>query len=576
MRRFFFYSVLTIGFVGLALMLLIGWSAYRATMVPESTVLHISLDGPLPETPHPNLASLIGGKSNLTLYELTDAIRRAATDKRIVGLVLDIGEPQLALAQIAEIADAMDVFNETDKPSISFLESAGESGHGDGAYALAVCAGEVVLAPPGDIGLSGLRAEVPFVKETLDRLHVQSFVGQRYEYKDFANTFTQQSFTPEHRESLKAVIDDLQANLLKHIAAQRNIATDQVRNWVAIAPFSAEEAVNGHLVDRLGYWDQVLDEARKLAGRDEPFVEVESYKNRVDVHPPGDIKVALITGAGEISRGEAGGTPFETHDGMGSITIAEAFREARKADMKAVLFRIDSPGGSYIASDVIRREVELTRKAGIPVVVSMGNVAASGGYFVAVDADYIVAQPSTITGSIGVVAVSFALRDALHQWFGVTFDTYDALPHSGALSWLDPPDAVSKARLDKSLDRIYKDFVGKVANGRHKTFDDIHKVAKGRIWSGNQAKARGLIDATGGMNVALDYIRDKLLLPKGTEIPLTVFPEPEGAIALLRGMMGGTQTRLPDMVKLWYRAVQEQSRSDHTLLSPWHQVNVLP
>jgi protease-4 len=236
-----------------------------------------------------------------------------------------------------------------------------------------------------------------------------------------------------------------------------------------------------------------------------------------------------------------------------------------------VLFRIDSPGGSYIASDLIRREVELTRKAGIPVVVSMGNTAASGGYFIAADADYIVAESGTITGSIGVFAASFAARQALHKWLGANFDTYETLPHPGSLNWLDPPSPADRERFSQSVDRIYADFVGKVAAGRHKTYDEIHKVAKGRVWTGRQAVENGLADELGGMEDALAYIRKRLELPEKEPIHLSLYPEPENALAVLRNLLSA-EVRLANTLRkslaAWGRVLRAPEASAQLMVLP--------
>ncbi|HET6343758.1 MAG TPA: S49 family peptidase, partial [Myxococcota bacterium] len=406
---------------------------------------------------------------------------------------------------------------------------------------------EVILSPPGEINLTGLRAEVPFFKETFERVGVQPYTEQRYEYKNFANTFTQTGFTPPHKEALKGVLDDLQQTLLEIIAEGRDVDVPTARTWVSQAPFSADAALEDKLVDRLAYWDEVVEDAKRVAGRDEPFMEADSYGARRAL-TAGGVRLALIIGAGEINRGESGSGGMGAPDGIGSDTFAQAFRDARQDGVKGVLFRIDSPGGSYIASDLIRREVELTRKAGIPVVVSMGNTAASGGYFIAADADAIVAEPGTITGSIGVFAASFAVRQALHRWLGVNFDTYETLPHAGSLNWLDPPSDADRARFSQTVDRIYKDFVTKVAAGRHKTYDEIHAVARGRIWSGRQAVQNGLADELGGMETALEALRRLLKLADDQEVHLTLYPEPENALAMLRNLLS-VQTDLPRPVR---------------------------
>lgn len=542
MGRFLKWMLISLALIMVLPMLLIGYAAWKSDQVPKSSILHVVFDGPLPESPHPSIATLVGGHAITTLRSTTQAIRRAAADERIVGMVLDVRQPQLGLAQLSELGDALDDFRQSGKWNVAYLETAGELGHGDGAFALSTLVDEVYLSPPGEVNLNGLRAEVPFVKDTLARMKVQPYTEQRYEYKNFANTFTHDKFTPEHKEALKGVLDDMQGTLLEIIADGRDVDPNTVHRWVTEAPFDSNTALAQKLVDHVAYWDEVVNAAEKIAGRDDPFIEAESYGARRDINAHG-VPVAIITASGEISRGEGGGG-MGARDGIGSETFTQAFRDARDDGMKAVVLRIDSPGGSYVASDLIRREVELTRKAGIPVVVSMGNTAASGGYFIAADADYIVAQPGTITGSIGVFAASFAVREALQHWLGVTFDTYETIPHPGSLNWLDAPTDADKVRLAKTLDRIYSDFVTKVANGRHKTYEEIHKVAKGRIWSGNQAVANGLVDEIGGIDEALAYVRKRLELKDDDTLRIGIYPEPENTWALLREVLSA-QAKLP-------------------------------
>ena len=545
---------------------LITWAFTRSESVPAASVLHVVLDGPIPESVRPSLGAFLGGHMNVSLHSLTHSIRRAAQDERIVGLVLDIRTPTVGLAQVSELTAAMEEFKKSHKWNIAFMESAGELGHGDGAYALACSAEQIALSPPGEVNLSGLRSEVPFLKEALSRFHVQAYTEQRYEYKNFANTFNQAGFTPEHKESLKTVLDDLQETLLERVAAGRKISAPEAHRWVENAPYSAQEALKLHLVDKLWYWDEVLTEVEKIAGRKDAFMEVEAYAERPKMK--NGEAVAFIVGAGQINSGESGKNPMEASDSMGSDTLSQAFRDARNDEVKAVLLRIDSPGGSYIASDVIRREVELTRKANIPVVVSMGNVAASGGYFIAADADYIVAEPGTITGSIGVLAASFALRDFLRHWIGVEVGVYETIPHDGSLQWLDPPTDGDKARLGKTLDRIYSDFVTKVAAGRHKTYEEVHAMAKGRIWSGRQAVKNGLADELGGMETALAYIRTRLKLTQDADLHLVPYPEVDN-FAMVRDLIGShVDSRIPPPLRGVTRAVQQA-------LAPWQDTVLL-
>lgn len=516
----------------------ISWSIWRAGRIPQENILRIEFDGPIYESPRPHMGLLMGQPAEPTLHQMLQGIRDAAQDPRIKGLLLDVRTPQLGIAQLEEIAEAIRTFRESGKRIISYFETAGEMGHGDGAFALATLADHVIINPAGDVNLSGLQADVGFYKGALERAHVGVYTEQRYEFKNYANSFHETGFTPAHKESLKFVLDDLQQTLLKMIADNRRVSVPHVRDWVLNAPFSAQAARAVNMVDEVAYWDVVDAQAKHLVDKDDPYLDLGRYCARRQKKPQG-ATVALIVASGEIHRGDGrANLPIAQTASIGSETFAQALRDAREDEVDAVLLRIDSPGGSYIASDVLRHEVALTRDANIPVVVSMGNTAASGGYMLATDADHIIAQAGTITGSIGVLAASFSVREALLHWLGITYDSYATLPHPGTLSFLDPPSVEDKKRLSTSIDRIYHDFVDKVARGRHQQYAAIDQVAKGRIWTGRQALERGLVDELGGYTEATQYLRQRLKLAPGEQIEFVAYPDVPHGFDALRDLAG--------------------------------------
>ncbi|MBC7792294.1 MAG: S49 family peptidase, partial [Clostridia bacterium] len=273
--------------------------------------------------------------------------------------------------------------------------------------------------------------------------------------------------------------------------------------------------------------------------------------------------IGVITVAGTIVRGDSDSSVGA--DTIGAGTIARALREARDAKVKGILLRIDSPGGSYVASDVARREVEVTRNAGIPVVVSMGSVAASGGYFIAMDGDWIVAEPTTITGSIGVYAGGFAIRDALSKWLGITVDSYDATPNAHAFSATEPFDATRLAVLKSGADRVYEDFVAKVAARRKKDVSTIDAVAHGRVWAGRAALERGLVDELGGFSTALARLRERAGLADAAQVTLTDYPAKRTVLdnvreVLTRGSFAGLLGK-PDIVGALQPSVRGPARA---------------
>ena len=345
--------------------------------VPEATTLRVVLDGPLPEAPVENLSSILNDAPAVTLTSLCTAIRSAARDPKVKGLVLEVKNPRVGVAQLLDFESAMAVFRKSGKWNVAFMETAGEFQRGDGTLALAATASKIVLSPAGDVNLTGIRAEVPFFKNTIQKLDFDVHVEKRHEYKNALNVLTEEGFTPEHKEALKTLLDDVQAALAQHLATRREREIEVIDHWIQSSPFLARDAVEKGIVDELAYWDSILAAAAKAAGREDSLLPIAEYIARTSEKNTSGKSFALIVGEGEIIRGGDSGMSDAV---SASERIAQAFRDARDHDVAGVLFRISSPGGSYTASDIIRREVELTRKAGIPVAVSMGNVAASGGY----------------------------------------------------------------------------------------------------------------------------------------------------------------------------------------------------
>ncbi len=510
------------------------WYVWRG-QVPARTVLEVDLERPLAEyMPRDPLAGLLQSR-RILLRDVLDALERARDDDRVVGLVARIGPAPLGLAQLQELRDAVTAFRAGGKRAVAFGEAFGEFGPGNGAYYLATAFGEIYLQPSGDVGVTGLLAETPFVRGTLDKLGVVPRFGARGEYKTAVNTFTERGFTAAHREAATRLIDSQFGQIVRGIAGARGLSEDEVRAIVDRAPLSAEEALAAKLVDGLRYRDEVLAGLEDGEAKPERLPLLR-YLDRAGAPPVAGDTVALIHGVGAVQRGRSGVDPLSGNVGMGSDTVTAAFRDAVEADrVRAILFRIDSPGGSYIASDTIWREVSRAREAGKPVVVSMGNVAASGGYFVALPADKIVAQPGTITGSIGVFAGKM-LTAGLWEKLGVTFDDVRIGAHATMWTGLHDYTPGERARFEAALDRIYADFTGKVAAGRSLPTARVLEIAQGRVWTGEDARAHGLVDALGGYPEALRLVRESLGLAADAPVHLEPFPAP-------RGLLGGLLER---------------------------------
>ncbi|HZC71071.1 MAG TPA: signal peptide peptidase SppA [Jatrophihabitans sp.] len=442
------------------------------------------------------------------------ALHEAGDDAKVLGIVVKVGGGVLPWATMQELRAGLQVFGKSGKPVVAWAETFGEGGNGTADYALATGCSEIWLQPSGELGLMGVAAETTFLRGALDKLGVEPQLDQRYEYKNAADRVMRTEFTPEHREAVDRVVASIWDVAVDAIGAGRSLEASAVREVSERAPLSAAEAVDAGLIDRLGYRDEVYSELRKRVG-DVQLLFADQWAPRrtaATLVKRQREYVALVEGHGEIVVGRSRGTPRGPI--MGGSTVAAALRTARENErVRAVLFRVDSPGGSAVASDTIWREVLLTRQAGKPVVVSMASLAGSGGYYIACPADVIVAQPSTITGSIGVVGGKVVVSELLERHLGLNTG---AVEHGGSARMFSLRRGFSedeRARLGAMLDRVYADFVQKVADARGMSYDDVHAIARGRIWSGADAVGNGLVDLLGGLRDATDIARQRGGLP---------------------------------------------------------------
>ncbi len=516
-------GALAIVTVSLAVVVIVGTRLGKGIVAP-STVLEADFEQSFAEdSPDDPFAQLMLGEG-VVVRDVVEALEKAGGDPRVKGLVARIGVAQAGLAQVQELRDAVKAFRAKGKWAVAWAETYGEFGPGNGAYYLATAFDEIYLLPSGDIGLTGLMYETPFVRGTLDKLGIVPRMDHRKEYKNFMNTFTERAYTDAHREALAKVMDSQFGQMVRGVAAARKLTETQVRGIFDRGPYLGQEAVKAGLVDGLAYRDQVYDRVEKKTGGDPSYLRVGKYLDRAGrPHEKGET-IALIFGLGGVQRGRSGYDPAFGEATMGSDTVAGAFRKAvDDADVKAILFRVDSPGGSYVASDAIWRETDRARKAGKPVIVSMGDVAGSGGYFVAMAADKIVAQPGTITGSIGVLGGKM-LTAGLWEKLGLSWDEVHTSANSRMFTGTHDYSPEEWARFQAWLDRVYEDFTSKAAEGRRLPKEKVLQIAKGRIWSGEDAKAIGLVDELGGYPVALRLARAAAKLPADAPVTLKVFP----------------------------------------------------
>jgi protease-4 len=476
------------------------------------TILELDLTQPLVDPRPGDPLGQLRNRGRRLLRPTIKALHEAAADPRVVGLVAKVGGP-LSWSTMHELRRGLQPFLDARKPTVAWAESFPDGPAGTTAYVLASGFDEVWLQPGGGLGLLGVAVETTFLRGALDKLGVEPQLEQRHEYKNAADRLTRTELTPAHRESLDALAASVYGDAVAIIAAGRSLSADRVRELVDSGPRTAAEALEARLIDRLGYRDEVLAALRERTDPAAELLFADRWRPRPRLRLPGRHRqhLALVEVRGGIGPGRSRNGPMGAR--AGSDTVATELRTALADDhVRGVLLRVDSPGGSAVASDVIWREVCRVREAGKPVVVSMGDVAASGGYYVACPADRIVALPSTLTGSIGVLGGKFVTSEL---WEKVGLTTGAVEHGERARMWSDRRGFTDdeRERLNAEIDAIYADFVAKVASGRGRTVADIEPLARGRVWTGRDAHEFGLVDELGGLRDAARIARRLSGLP---------------------------------------------------------------
>ena len=556
-------GVIVAGLIGIGLL------ARQSRNPSSGSVLELVLDDEIDElSPSEPFGEVFGGK-RLSVRDYEEAILRAKDDPRINGLLLTLKRPQMGFGRVQELRDAIKAFRSSGKWTVAWTETAGEFGPGTGLYYLASACESVWIAPPGDVNLTGFRSEVPFIRGVLDKLKVYPDYDHIGKYKNAMNFYTDKSMNEAYREAMESIIDSLYRQVRAGIAESRGMTDDEVAAVIDGGPYLGPQALEAKLVDHLGYRDELVTWVTEKNGGKLPIVKPRKYLKAGRYWDEG-ARIALIYGVGGVSRGESESNPFTGSPTMGSDTVAAAIKDAREDDsIKAIVFRVDSPGGSYVASDIIWREVTLT-KGKKPIVVSMGDVAGSGGYFVAMAADRIIAQPGTITASIGVLAGKLVTKD-FWEMLGLSHDSIQRGRHATFYSSAQQFTPEERAIFKGWLERIYKDFVGKVAQGRGKTFDEIHAIAQGRIWTGEDALKLGLVDELGGLPIAVQRAAELAELEPSQKVHLVEVPAPKSFFQELFERDDSTETSV-QRLRTQIRAFVEEGRlpiNDEVLAMPY-------
>lgn len=484
----------------------------RSPLHRPPTILELDLTQPLVDPLPADPLGSLRNRGRRLLRPTLKALHEAAADPHVVGLVAKVGGP-LSWSTMHELRRGLQPFLDARKPTVAWAETFPDGALGTCAYVLASGFDEIWLQPGGGLGLLGVALETTFLRGAFDKLGIEPQIEQRHEYKSAADRLTRTELTPAHRESLDALAASIYGDAVTMIAAGRSLSAERVRDLVDTGPRTAAEALEARLVDRLGYRDEVLAALRERTDPEAELLFADRWRPRRQLRLPArhQAHLALVEVRGSIGSGRSRSGPMGTQ--AGSDTVATELRAAIEDDhVRGVVLRVDSPGGSAVASDVIWREVCRVREAGKPVVVSMGDLAASGGYYVACPADRIVALPSTLTGSIGVLGGKFVTEELMTRLglgTGAVEQGDRARMWSPRRSFTDD----ERERLDAEMDAIYADFVAKVATGRGRTVAEVEPLARGRVWTGRDAYERGLVDELGGLRDAVRTARRLAGLP---------------------------------------------------------------
>jgi protease-4 len=493
----------------------------KPPQVADNSVLVLRLSGEIPEKPPVELPDFLGGGGPaLTVSNVWMTLRMAAADSHIKAVVLEPDGLVAGWAKLEEIRADVELFRKSGKPVFAYLRTPTTRD-----YYIALAADRIFSGPEEPLMLKGLRAEMMYFKKTLDKIGVGMEIEHAGKYKDFGDMFTRSDMSPETREVMTSVVDDLYGNLVARIAEARKKSPQEVQAIIDDGPFTARQALKAGLIDELSFEDEMWSALKdKLHSGDPIKLSAEKYAkvSPETVGLQGKSRIALVIGEGDIVRGGSDDNGADesslTSNGFDKLLI----QVAADSTIKGVVVRIDSPGGEVTASDDIWRQMNLLSKKK-PTVISMSDLAASGGYYMAMTGDSIVAEPGTLTGSIGVVFGKPNLH-GLYDKLGVTKDSIQRGKHADIDSDYTSLTPEERDKLRQGIDESYQDFLSKVASARHHSVDEIDAVAQGRVWLGSQARSRGLVDELGGLDTAIGLVKKKANIPAGEQVTLVTYP----------------------------------------------------
>jgi protease-4 len=501
--------------VSAAGMLLLIGLAGRAPEIANNSTLVLRVPGDLSEmAPGGLFGPFIEAAPTVRGY--VDMLRRAKTDKRITSLVVKPAGAGALWGKAQEVRDAITDFRRSGKPTVAYLEYGGQQ-----EFYLATACEKVFLMPTSTLDLTGVASYELFLRGTLDKIGAYPDAMHIGEYKTASNEFTQKTYTAAHREMAESLNTDLYEQIVRGIADGRHKSEAEVKSLIDHGPFLPEDALRAGLIDDLAYDDEIEGKVKLGSGRPK-MLDMNDYRQAAGSAFSRGQRIAVIYASGIIASGKSS---YDTTGGqvVGADTLAEYLRKARgDSSVKAIVLRVDSPGGSALASDVIWREVLLTKKQK-PVIASMSDVAASGGYYISMPADAIVAEPSTLTGSIGVVLTKFVIDGTLKK-LGMNMEGVSKGKYADLYSPVRPFSPDERARMEAYMQATYDTFVEKAAQGRNTTPEKIDAVGQGRVWTGQQAKQIGLVDELGGLDRAVSLAKQRAKIPQDADVELVIYP----------------------------------------------------
>lgn len=493
----------------------------RPVEIADDSTLIFNLEGEVPEKAPIELGlPLFREQTTLTVEQVWENFKKAAADPRIKAIVFEPRNLQIGWGKMQEIRQEMLDFRKSGKPLVAYLRGAGAR-----EYYLATAADRIYMTPEDLLDVKGLRVEGLFLKNTMSKLGVRVDIVHAGKYKDAGDIFTRTTMSPETKEVLDSILDQYYGDLIDTIAAGRNKDRQQIRAAIDNGPFFGRQALDAGLVDVLGFEDQVSADLLKRLGQQSLVkASIKSYA-RVPASETGAVgraRIAFIVGEGEITRGE-------DSDSLGGAAIIRSGSLAKllhdvqnDSSIKGAIIRVDSPGGDGVASDdILHAAKDLSRTK--PVVISMGDVAASGGYFISMTGDPVLAYPNTLTGSIGVIFAKFDLH-GLYDKIGVDKQVLKRGQYADLDSDYEPLTGKNLEKLTQEIERFYGAFVSRVAEGRKRPAAEIEPLAQGRVWTGSQAKQNGLVDNLGGIDAAIDIIRHRAHIGSSEKVRLVVYP----------------------------------------------------